>query len=68
MERRIFTPSNPSGAPFEIFIFLLPFLKNSKSDVDDRGHRLRSGSPVTNLPGATAAILGFGPHIFFNIL
>ena len=34
------------------FLFLL--LKNSKSGVDDRGHRLRSGSPVTNLPGATA--------------
>ena len=33
------------------FLFLL--LKNSKSGVDDRGHRLRSGSPVTNLPGAT---------------
>ena len=28
------------------------FLKNSKSGIDDRGHRLRSGSPVTNLPGA----------------
>ena len=34
--------------------FLLPLLKNSKSGVDDRGHRLRSGSPVTNLPGAAA--------------
>ena len=33
--------SNPSGAPFEIFIFLLPLLKNSKSGVDDQGHRLR---------------------------
>ena len=33
--------------------FLFPLLKNSKSGVDDRGHRLRSGSPVTNLPGAT---------------
>ena len=32
--------------------FLFPLLKNSKSCVDDRGHRLRSGSPVTNLPGA----------------
>ena len=32
------------------FLFLL--LKNSKSGVDDRGHRLRSGSLVTNLPGA----------------
>ena len=37
------------------------FLKNSKSGVDDRGHRLRSGSllkrsgsPVTNLPGAAS--------------
>ena len=34
--------------------FLFPLLKNSKSDVDDRGHRLRSGSLVTNLPGAPA--------------
>ena len=34
--------------------FLFPLLKNSKSGVDDRGHRLRSGSPVTNLPGALA--------------
>ena len=33
--------------------FLFPLLKNCKSGVDDRGHRLRSGSPVTNLPGAT---------------
>ena len=32
--------------------FLFPLSKNSKSGVDDRGHRLRSGSPVTNLPGA----------------
>ena len=32
--------------------FLFPLLKNSKSGVDDRGHRLRLGSPVTNLPGA----------------
>ena len=23
-------------------------------DVNDRGHRLRSGSPVTNLPGAAS--------------
>ena len=36
------------------FLFLL--LKNSKSGVDDRGHRLRSGSPVTNLPGAASHI------------
>ena len=33
--------------------FLFPLLKNSKSGVDDRGHRLRSGSPVKNLPGAS---------------
>ena len=26
--------------------FLFPLLKNSKSGVDDRGHRLRSGSPL----------------------
>ena len=32
--------------------FLFPLLK--KSGVDDRGHRLRSGSPVTNLPGASS--------------
>ena len=36
--------------------FLFPLLKNSKSGVDDRGHRLRSGSPVTNLPGATSGL------------
>ena len=24
--------------------------------VDDRGHRLRSGSPVTNLPGASTTL------------
>ena len=35
--------------------FLFPLLKNSKSGVDDRGHRLRSRSPVTNLPGAPTA-------------
>ena len=33
--------------------FLFPLLKNSKPGIDDRGHRLRSGSPVTNLPGAS---------------
>ena len=38
--------------------FLFPLLKNSESGVDDRGHRLRSGSSVTNLPGAsTSSIL-----------
>ena len=26
--------------------FLFPLLKNSKSGVDDRGHRLRSESPL----------------------
>ena len=30
-----------------------------KSGVNDRGHRLRSGSPVTNLPGAAARIYVF---------
>ena len=34
--------------------FLFPLLKNS--GVDDRGHRLRSGSPVTNLPGAASLL------------
>ena len=38
--------------------FLFPLLKNSKSGVDDRGHRLRSGSLVTNLPGAKTMKLG----------
>ena len=37
---------------FVVMDFLFPLLKNSKSGVDDRGHRLRCGSPVTNLPGA----------------
>ena len=36
--------------------FLFPLLKNSKSGVDDRGHRLRSGSPVMNLPGAAPPV------------
>ena len=26
-------------------------------DVNDRGHRLRSGSPVTNMPGAAPPML-----------
>ena len=30
--------------------FLFPLLKNSKSGVDNRGHRFRSGSPLTNYP------------------
>ena len=34
--------------------FLFPLLKNSKSGVDDRGHRFRSGSPLTNYPHAAA--------------
>ena len=38
--------------------FLFPLLKNCKSGVDDRGHRLRSGSLVTNLPVAAAARVG----------
>ena len=47
------------------FLFLL--LKNSKSGVDDRGHRLRSGSPVTNLPGASPpTILPLDRRFFFN--
>ena len=33
---------------------LFPLLKKSKSGVDDRGHRLRSRSPVTIYPGARA--------------
>ena len=33
---------------------LFPLLKNSKSGVDDRGHRFRSGSPVTNYPHTAA--------------
>ena len=33
---------------------LFPLLKNSKSGVHDRGHRLRSGSPVTIYPFATS--------------
>ena len=35
--------------------FMFPLLKNSKSGVDGRGHLLRLGSPVTNLPGAPMA-------------
>ena len=38
--------------------FLFPLLKNSKSGVDDRGHRFRSGSPLTNYPHATASDIG----------
>ena len=34
--------------------FLLSLLKNSKSGVDDWGHRFRSGSPLTNYPHAAA--------------
>ena len=37
---------------FQIFISWLLFLKNSKFGVDDRGHCLRSGSPVTIYPRA----------------
>ena len=32
--------------------FCFPLLKNSKSGVDDRGHRFGSGSPLTNYPHA----------------
>ena len=35
--------------------FLFPLLKNSKSGVDDRGHRFGSGSPLTNYPHAEAS-------------
>ena len=37
--------------------FLFPLLKNSKFGVDDRGHRFRSGSPLTNYPHAEAAVI-----------
>ena len=40
--------------------FLFPLLKNSKSGGDDRGHRFRSGSPLTNYPHA-AAVRGGPP-------
>ena len=33
---------------------LFSLLKNSKSCGDERSHRSRAGSPVTNLPGASA--------------
>ena len=33
---------------------LFPLLKDSKSGVDDQGHRFRSGSPLTNYPHAVA--------------
>ena len=33
--------------------FLFPLLKNSKPGVDDRGHRFRSRSPLTNYPHAS---------------
>ena len=33
--------------------FLFPLLKNSMSGVDERGHRFRSGSPLTNYPHAS---------------
>ena len=45
--------------------FLFPLLKNSKSGVNDRGHRLRSGSPVTNLPGASATTVN---HFIAGVL
>ena len=45
--------------PFHILHFVrdlfFPLLKNSKSGGDDRGHRFRSGSPLTNYPHAAAA-------------
>ena len=50
---------------FHILHFVIEFFKRgnkkSKSGVDDRGHRLRSGSPVTNLPGATSRMSGTVP-------
>ena len=37
--------------------FLFPLLKNSESSIDDRGHRFRSGSSLTNYPHAAAHFL-----------
>ena len=37
--------------------FLFPLLKNSKSGVDDRGHRFGSGSPLPNYAHAASAII-----------
>ena len=46
---------NPNLSPNECNSTLTSGTKNIYPfpyiDVDDRGHRLRSGSPVTNLPG-----------------
>ena len=54
---------------FVMMDFLFPFLKNSKSGVDDRGHRFGSGSPLTNYPHATATLanpwIGFMLNMFF---
>ena len=36
---------------------LFPLLKNSKSGVDDRGHRFRSGSLLTNYPHTLVGIM-----------
>ena len=58
--------SNLSGAPFQIFISVLAFLKNSKSGVDDRGHHLRSGSPVTIYPCAASDALELISHHKFT--
>ena len=44
--------SNPTFSPSFRDGFLFPLLKNSKSGVDDPGHRFRSGSPLTNYPNA----------------
>ena len=44
--------------------FLFPLLKNSKSGVDDPGHRFGSGSPLTNYPHASTAALRMDLLIF----
>ena len=46
--------------------FLFPLLKNSKSGIDDRGHRFGSGSPLTNYPHALAAVLATMDYLLMD--
>ena len=47
--------------------FLFPLLKNSKTGVDDRCHRFRSGSPLTSYPHAAPRRPREGGHIQISI-
>ena len=47
--------------------FLSPFLKNSKSGINDQGHRFGSRSPLMNYPHALAIVMVLWPFMYCDV-